>query len=240
MEQGGYVKAPHALVRDPSLSAVAKVAWLLIAGMPDGYHPTRDQWMDMLPCRDKRTWWHAINELKRAGLIEVEISGQRRYYRVRQIGAENVPVTPHDRYIKCTDIGAENVPNLGAENAPHKKNIEEQEKNISEARVRLREEVMVDMMVETGCRSVGITQQQYIQFAQEIFNDWEFSDLPDHEWNKHHFLSVLRIKAKEYKYNATEKDRQPIAAGRAERATRLAATMAALAAKGDGIETKPW
>jgi hypothetical protein len=235
MEQG-YVKAPHAIVRDPSLSAVAKVAWLLIAGMPDGYHPTRDQWMTWLNIRDKRVWFRIIKELDAAALIEVETCGGRRYYKAKQIGAENAPIqvrNPHpDGCVKRTA--------LGEESAPHKKNIEEQEKNISEARVRLREDVMVDMMVETGCRSVGITQQQYIQFAQEIFSDWEFSDLPDNEWNKHHFLSVLRIKAKEHKRNATEKDRQPIAAGRAERATRLAATMAALATKGDGVETKPW
>lgn len=235
MEQG-YVKAPHALVRDTSLSATAKVAWLLMAGMPDGYHPTREQWMAMLRIRDKRVWFRVIKELVTADLIEVETNGGRRYYTAKPIGAENAPIpvrNPHpDRCVKRTA--------LGEESAPHKKNIEEQEKNNSEARVRLREEVMVDMMVETGCRSVGITQQQYIQFAQEIFNDWEFSDLPDHEWTKHHFLSVLRIKAKEYKRNATDKDRQPIAAGRAERAASLAATMAALAAKGNGAETKPW
>ena len=59
----------------------------------------------------------------------------------------------------------------------------------------MREEVMNDMMVETGCRSVGITPEQYITIAEEIFSDWEFQDLADSEWNKAHFLAVLRIKA---------------------------------------------
>lgn len=183
----GYVKAPHDIVRDPSLSATAKVAWLLIAGMPDDCHPTREQWMAMLPCGDKRTWWRVINELEQAGLIEVTLQGTRKIYTAVQSG-----VRPHP-------LRVENNTERGCETTPIKDNTDKQHN--SEARARLREEVTCDMMVEMGCRSCGITQGQYRQLAEEIFNDWEFSDFPPDEWSKHHFLSVLRIKAKELKRN---------------------------------------
>jgi len=75
------------------------------------------------------------------------------------------------------------------------KNKNNNKNNISTARARMREEVMTDMMVEAGCRSVGITPEQYTLIADEIFNDWEFQDLPDNEWTKSHFLAVMRIKA---------------------------------------------
>lgn len=193
----GYVKAPHDIVRDPTLSAMAKVAWLLIAGMPDGYHPTREEWMFKLPCGDKRTWWRVIDELQQAGLIEVTKQGTRNIY------------TAIQRVENNTDKGCETTPIERCENAPYKKNIIEEQKNTeSEARTRLREEVMVDMMVEMGCRSCSITRDQYIQLTEEIFSDWEFADFPPDEWSKHHFLSVLRIKAKELKRDAVHRQRQ--------------------------------
>lgn len=77
----------------------------------------------------------------------------------------------------------------------YNKNNKNNKNNISTARARMREEVMTDMMVEAGCRSVGITPEQYTLIADEIFNDWEFQDLPDNEWTKSHFLAVMRIKA---------------------------------------------
>ena len=77
----------------------------------------------------------------------------------------------------------------------NKNNNKNNKKDISTTRARMREEVMNDMMVETGCRSVGITPEQYITIAEEIFSDWEFQDLADSECNKAHFLAVLRIKA---------------------------------------------
>lgn len=237
----GYVKAPHDLIRDPTLSSAAKVAWLLIAGMPDGYHPSREQWIEMLPCGDKRTWWRVINELEAAGLITVTRQGTKKIYTAIQEGVKQHPL----RVENNTGRGCETTPEQRCENAPYKKNIiEEQEKNIPDARARLREEVTSDMMVEMGCRSAGITPEQYRQLADQIFDDWTFQDLPGHEWNKSHFLSVLRIKARELKKQnnnaTTDQNRQPIAAGRADRAAAVAATMAALGAKSSQAEKLPY
>lgn len=195
----GFTKAPNDILRSPFLSAGAKVAWLLIAGMPDGYHPTREQWMEMLGVKEKRTWWRVVNELKSAGLIQVDVVGSRRHYTALPMGAENTPI---DGCRNDTYMGVENTPSTGVENTPYIKTNKEQLKTNGETRARMREEVTGDMMVEMGCRSCGITQEQYHRLAQEIFNDWEFSDFPDSEWSKHHFLSVLRIKAKELKRNA--------------------------------------
>lgn len=77
----------------------------------------------------------------------------------------------------------------------NKNNNKNNKNNSLEMRARMREEVMQDMMVETGCRSVGITVEQYKTIAEEIFNDWTFQNLPDDEWTKGHFLAVMRIKA---------------------------------------------
>ena len=226
----GYVKAPHSIVRDPSLSATAKVAWLLIAGMPDGYHPTREQWMAMLGVKDKTTWWKTIKELEDASLIEITTSGKRRFFKALYMVEKNhhtmVEKTHHKRVEKPTIEGWKNP--------PLKKNIEEQEKNIPEVRARLREEVMQDMMVEMGCRSVGISLADYHSMADEIFNDWTFQDLPDHEWSKSHFLAVLRIKAKEQiKQNSNGQriiNADPVARRQAERQQRVAEIAAATAA----------
>lgn len=200
----GYVKAPHDIVRDPSLSATAKVAWLLIAGMPDGRHPTRGQWMAMLPCSDKRTWWRAVNELEQAGLIKVARQGSKKVYTAVTCGTKQQPIVAGDAAAQA----------------------KEQKKSNTEMRTRLREEVMVDMMVETGCRSCGITQEQYNRLADEIFSDWEFSDFPDYEWTKHHFLSVLRIKADKLKRNGVHQPRKTTVTGPVSGATQGANPLA--------------
>jgi hypothetical protein len=203
-QQQGYTKAPHGILRDPSLSPAAKVAWLLIAGMPDGYHPTREKWMAMLPCGDKRTWWRVTSELRQAGLITVEKQGTKRIYKAIQKGVESHPL----RVQNNTEVGCETTPKERCEITPSKKNIiEEQVKNSDDARTRLREEVTQDMMVEIGCRSVGISPELYNTLSQEIFNDWEFQATPDAEWNKQHFLSVLRIKAREYNRQQHDKNK---------------------------------
>lgn len=231
----GYVKAPHSIIRDPELSATAKVAWLLIAGMPDGYHPTREQWMAMLPCKEKGTWQRAVKELERSGLIIVENIGTKKIYTAVKKGGKSTL----SKGGKINPSRVEKPTEEGLKINPYKKNIEEQEKNIPEVRARLREEVMQDMMVEMGCRSVGISLADYHSMADEIFNDWTFQDLPDHEWSKSHFLAVLRIKAKEQRKQNSNGQRiinaDPVARRQAERQQRvqeIAAATAAFTAKG--------
>lgn len=234
----GYVKAPHDIIRDPSISAMAKVAWLLIAGMPVGYHPTREQWMAMLPCGDKRTWWKTVMELQQAGLIEVSNQGTKKIYTAVQSGVKSHPL----RVENNTGKGCETTPVERCEITPIKKNIEEQENNNPvDVRARLREEVTQDAMVEMGCMSVGISTEEYHSLAQEIFNDWTFQDTPDSEWTKNHFLSVLRIKAREQRRNDNNGTvKQPIAAGRADRAAAIARTMATLGTQGSPAEKLPF
>ena len=222
----GYTKMPNAILRDPSLSPTAKVAWALISGMKPGYHPTRKEWMDMLPCKDKGTWNRAVRDLVEAGLVEVEtVSGAKRY-RVVTDGQEGGKSTP---------LRVENPPSEGRKIHPPIIIIEEQKMNNSVVRARLREEVAQEAMVEMGCMSVGISRDAYMRLSAEIFNDWEFQDLPDQDWTKKHFLSVLRIKAREQKRygqnNQTNHDQRD--AERLQLAQRYAASIARLAAEDD-------
>lgn len=115
----------------------------------------------------------------------------------QQDNALGQKLTP-DRVKNCTNEGSKIDPTQYYKNNKNNKN-----NILNGARARMREEVMEDMMVETGCRSVGITAEQYITIANEIFNDWEFQDLPDSEWTKSHFLAVMRIKANVIKRNGT-------------------------------------
>ena len=97
-----------------------------------------------------------------------------------------------------TQYRVENRANISPKSDPTKynKNVEESNKNniLVDARARMREEVMTDAMVEMGCMSLGIDRGTYYQLADQVFNDWQFQDLPDQEWNKAHFLAVMRIK----------------------------------------------
>lgn len=120
------------------------------------------------------------------------------------------------------------------------KNSKNNNKNniVDDARARVREglvsEVMSDPIIEIGCRSVSITVEQYKKFAEEIINDWTFQDLPDSEWNKSHFIAVLRIKANINKRNNGQQSDNG-GAGKSSReqlAREYAAEMATLATKG--------
>lgn len=232
VKNNGYTKAPNAIIRDPGLSPTAKVAWMLISSMKPTYHPTREQWMEMLPCKDKGTWNRAVRELVDAGLVEVETVMTAKHYRV---------VTQEQEGGKSTPSRVENPPSQGLIIRPPMIITEEQEKNNSEVRARLREEVMNDAMVEMGCMSTGISRDTYTRLTAEIFNDWEFTGIPDDQWNKMHFLSVLRIKAREAKrYGQNNNNRGTAAESREQRAANVAAKMAALGAAKEGTPEYPF
>lgn len=241
-ESNGYTKAPHDIVRSPALSPTAKVAWLLIAGMPPGYLPTRDQWMAMLPCRDKSTWQRAVAELENAGLVEVEKQGTKRVFRAVLTGEKTTlskggKIHPI-RGEKTTLKWVEKPPKEGWKNPPYKKTIEEQEEHIvvdagAGARERFVQEINECYAVEQACMLLGIDAQTYAELSQQVIADWKFRDLPDSEWTRMHLLSVMRYKVADFKkqnngQTQTTSDRQPVAAGRAARVAAIARTMAAL------------
>jgi hypothetical protein len=73
-------------------------------------------------------------------------------------------------------------------------------------REKLEHEVMIDGNIELACKSCGITQTQYMELATAIIAEWKFKDLPDSEWTKNHFISVLRYKVKSFKNHNYEKE----------------------------------
>lgn len=213
-ENNGYVKAPHDIIRSPRLSANAKVAWLLIAGMPPGQHPTREQWMAMLPCGDKRVWWRAVKELEDAELISVEQCGTKRIYTTENRGCKSTPkgcnFTPNERVQINTERVQINTEE-GCKSTPVTHTLlEEQLKNTDDdARVRERlvEDINNPLAVEQCCISLGIDQETYHNLSKLVISDWEFQNVPGSEWTKQHFLAVMRYKVRDFK-NAVHRQRQ--------------------------------
>lgn len=208
-ESNGYTKAPHDIVRNPDLSPAAKVAWLLIAGMPEGYHPTREQWMAMLPCRDKSTWQKVVTELENAGLVEVEKHGTKPVFKAVLKGGKNHPPKGekiHPQRVEKTTL-------KGWKKPPYMKNIiEEQLKTIvddagAHAREGFIQEINQDYAVEQACMSLGIDAETYATLSKQVIAEWQFRDLPESEWTRMHFLSVMRYKVKEQR-NAVHQQRK--------------------------------
>ena len=63
---------------------------------------------------------------------------------------------------------------------------------------------MIDLNIELACKSCGITAEEYRRLAEKIIADWKFQDLPDNEWTKKHFMSVLRYKVNDIKQQSNE------------------------------------
>lgn len=106
------------------------------------------------------------------------------------------------------------------------------------AREKLMAELLTDSRIELAMMQHHISEEQYRQFVTEIFADWQFRNLADEEYNLNHFSNVLRYAVNNFKRNGT--NRQAIAEGRAERAAKIAARMAALASQGSGAEKPPF
>lgn len=249
-ENIGYTKAPHDIIRSPDLSPAAKVAWLLIAGMPPGYHPSREQWMAMLPCKDKSTWQKSVTELMDAGLVEEEKHGTKRVFKAVLKGEKttlsNDGKNHPSKSEKTTHKRVEKPPEEGVKKPPYKKNIKEQLKNNDDdagacARERFIQEINQDYAIEQACMSLGIDIQTYSTLSNQVIAEWRFRDIPDSEWTRMHFLSVMRYKVADLKKNnGANGYRQPATAGREQRATAIAATMAALGEQGGETEKLPY
>ena len=189
MKNNGYTKIPNAIIRSTRLTIEAKLTWMFIASMPRDYQFTVGEACGVLRINIK-TWRRCVAALKEDGLIEVDMRpGKKNLYRV-------LPPS-------VSDPGSQTVPLPNETPTPppfeyrgtHSNNKEQLKNNsLVDARARMREEVMTDAMVEMGCMSLGIDRVTYYQLADQVFNDWQFQDLPDSEWNKAHFLAVMRIK----------------------------------------------
>ena len=135
---------------------------------------------------------------------------------------------------------------------PHPLYKEKEKENIAHAttthahaRERLIAEANVDLRIEQGCKSLGIDPATYQELLDAVINDWEFTNVPDEEWTMFHLLQTMRIKnnIKKRENNGQAQNgnnRQPVAAGRADRAAAVAATMAALGAAGTQTESLPY
>lgn len=160
-------------MRDSSISLAARAVWVIIDGISEDYKPTLSQWLQMSGVT-RNTWRRCVRELAAHGWLTYDTEGNRTVYRTTTKGvqAKKPPLAEHV--------------------------VSDEEKPVvPDPRARLRNDVTSDMMVEIGCRSVGISADEYRRLAQEIFNDWAFQDLDPREWTKSHFLGVLRIKVKE-------------------------------------------
>ena len=73
-------------------------------------------------------------------------------------------------------------------------------------REKFEHEVMIDRNIELACKSCSIARAQYMELAAVIIAEWEFKDLPDSEWTKNHFISVLRHKVNSQKNYSNGKE----------------------------------
>ena len=152
-----------------------------------------------------------------------------------------------------TQYRVENWANIGPKSDPiqYNKNNKKEQENIvvADAHTHTREgliaEANVDLRIEQGCKSLGIDPATYQELLDAVINDWEFTNVPDEEWTMFHLLQTMRIKnnIKKRENNGQAQNgnnRQPVAAGRADRASAIAATMAALGAAGTQTESLPY
>ena len=171
-------------MRDSSISLAARAVWAIIDGISEDYKPTLSQWLQMSGVT-RNTWRRCVRELAAAGWLTYGTEGNRTAYRTTTKGVQSrkPPLAEHV--------------------------VSDEEKPVApDQRARLRNDVTSDMMVEIGCRSVGISADEYRMLADEIFSDWTFQDLDPREWTKSHFLGVLRIKVKETKRNNNGQQKQ--------------------------------
>ena len=200
MNDKGFTMVPNAIIRSSELSVSDKAVWNFIASMPNGYRYTVRSACDTLHINEK-TWCRCVCKLEKKGLVSVKsVPGQTNVY-------EAVRDTP-----KCEDtptkiVGSSNgtptkiaVPPPPNEYPTTHYNKKKQLNNnvdddtFAHMREKLEHEVMIDGNIELACKSCSITQAQYMELATAIIAEWKFKDLPDSEWTKNHFISVLRYK----------------------------------------------
>ena len=209
MNNNGYTRIPHELMRNPNLPPIAKVVWSLIAGMRPDFNATLSQYCNMVACHPD-TWRSIIKMLELFGMVSVEhLPNGVKYSVITDTSKWSIPENEGMKISHPMKIsqGRKNSYRKGMKisggegmkiSHPSEEQLEEQKNNSTTAcacaRERLMQELFADGRMELAMMQHHITVEQYRQMVTEILADWQFRDLPDADYNLNHFSSVLRYK----------------------------------------------
>ena len=223
MNDRGFTMVPNAIIRSSVLSIAEKMVWSYIASMPNGYRYSIHSACKTLHIGDK-IWRRAIIKLEKLGLISVRHEpGMATVYEASKDALEwdgtpgqmtnGLNDTPSQITNGSNDTPSQltTPPLVNEQQVTHINKKKLLNKNVDDdtcahMREKLEHEVMIDGNIELACKSCGITQAQYMELATAIIAEWKFKDLPDSEWTKNHFISVLRYKVKNQKYFKNEEN----------------------------------
>lgn len=200
MHNKGFTMVPNAIIRSSVLSIAEKAVWSYIASMPDGYRYSIRSACKTLHIGDK-IWRRAIIKLEKLGLISVRhVLGMATVYKAsKDAFGWNVPAGQLTSGSNHTPGQLTTPPLVNDQQVTHINKKKPLNNNVDDdmcahIKEKLEHEVMIDGNIELACKSCGITQAQYMELATAIIAEWKFKDLPDSEWTKNHFISVLRYK----------------------------------------------
>ena len=246
MNNNGYTRIPHELMRNPNLPPIAKVVWSLIAGMRPDFNATLSQYCKMVACHPD-TWRSIIKMLELFGMVSVEhLPNGVKYSVITDTSKWSIPEKEGMKISHPMKIsqGRKNSYRKGMKisegegmkiSHPSEEQIEEQENNSTTtcacARERLMQELFADGRIELAMMQHRITEEQYRQMVTEILADWQFRDLPDSDYNLNHFSSVLRYKVQNINRNGNNQQTGNADSIRAKLDADAVKAMAALAAE---------
>ena len=197
---------PNVIIRSSELSVAEKAVWNYIASMPSGYRYSIHSACKMLHMGDK-IWRRAIIKLEKLGLISVRHElGKATVYEASK-DALGWNATPSQITSGSNDTPSQltTPPLVNEQQVTHINKKKLLNNNVDDdTRKKLEQEVMIDLNIELACKSCGITAEEYRRLAEKIIADWKFQDLPDNEWTKKHFMSVLRYKVNDIKQQSNE------------------------------------
>lgn len=171
MNNNGYTKIPNAIIRLATISPSERLAWCLIASLPQGYALSTNAACAMLGINSK-TWRQCIAVLKQRGMITVEnIPGHANVYSVT--GAENWDTTPAKNWYTQKTAGApkNGTPPMPKNGMGTHTNNKEQLKTIEEedARVRVIANLKTyDYWAENMCKNYHLTHEQLCAKVDEF------------------------------------------------------------------------
>ena len=207
MHDKGFTMVPNAIIRSSELSVAEKAVWNYIASMPSGYRYSIHSACKTLHIGDK-IWRRAIIKLEKLGLISVrhDLGKTTVYEASKDVLGCNVSSSQMTSGSNDSPSQLTIPPRVNEQQVTHYNNKKLINNNVDDdTRKKLEQEVMIDLNIELACKSCGISAEEYRQLAEKIIADWKFQDLPDNEWTKKHFMSVLRYKVNDFKLNSNGK-----------------------------------